>query len=73
MWDRDAPALAQASGAVLSITDDGETRTLDVPLAQLREGSITYRRNSGSVTFRLEVFLKNRRSLSETWSLEPAP
>ncbi|MGE5570179.1 MAG: hypothetical protein ACM3S5_14180 [Rhodospirillales bacterium] len=72
-WDRNAPALAQASGAVLSITDGGQARTLDIPLAQLREGSVTYRRTSGSVTFRLEVFLKNKRSLSETWSLEAAP
>lgn len=72
-WDRDAPALAQASGAVLSITDGGQTRTLDIPLTQLREGSVTYRRTSGSVTFQLEVFLKNRRSLSETWSLKAAP
>jgi hypothetical protein len=70
-WDHNAPALASASGAVLSITDGAETRSLDLSAAQLRTASVTYCRTSDQVTFRLEIFLKDKRTLSETWDLAP--
>jgi hypothetical protein len=70
-WDREAPALASAAGGMLTISDGGQTRSLDLSLDQLRDGSVTYRRLSTRVRLRLEVFLKGKRSLSETWELRP--
>jgi hypothetical protein len=34
---------------------------------------VIYRRLSGDVTLRLEVFLKGKRSVSETWDLKAPP
>ncbi|RPJ81036.1 MAG: hypothetical protein EHM13_11105, partial [Acidobacteria bacterium] len=72
-WDRDAPPLASAMSAVLSITDSSQTRTLDLSAAQLRAGSVIYRRVTSRVRFRLEVLLKDKRTVSETWDLAPLP
>jgi hypothetical protein len=68
-WDRNAPAIAHAERAVLSITDGNQSQSLDIEQAVLRRQgfSVTYHRVTDRVTFRLEVFLKNRRSISETW------
>jgi hypothetical protein len=40
---------------------------MDLTVAQLKNGSVIYRKVSNQVQFRLEVFLKERRSVSETW------
>ncbi len=68
-WDRDAPALDSAERGVLSITDGGVNKSLELTQAQLRGGSVIYRRMTKAVRFRLEIFLKGNRSLSETWEL----
>lgn len=68
-WDRSAPALASAQKAFLSINDGGQSRSLDLSLEQLRNGSVIYRRRSGQVTLRLEVLLKGKRTVSESWDL----
>lgn len=70
-WDRDAAALSQAQRAILIIGDGDQTRTLELDPMQLRRGSVSYRRASGPVRFRLELYLRGNRSLSETW--EPNP
>jgi hypothetical protein len=70
-WDRDAAALGQAERGILIIADGDQTRTLELDARQLRSGSVSYRRASGPVRFRLELYLKGNRSLSEGW--EPAP
>jgi len=66
-WDRRAPALSQAERGILIIGDGDQTRTLELDGAQLRSGSVIYRRVSGPVRFRLELYLKGNRSLSEAW------
>ncbi len=77
-WDRNAPAIAHAERAVLSIGDGNQSQSLDIEQAVLRRQgfSVTYHRVTDRVAFRLEVFLKNRRSVSETWEFGgsgPAP
>jgi hypothetical protein len=68
-WDRNAPAITHAERAVLSIADGAQSQSLDIEQAVLRRQgfSVTYHRVTDRVTFRLEVFLKNRRSVSESW------
>ncbi len=66
-WDRTAAPIVSAQGGTLSIYDGGENRTLELSSAQLRAGSVIYRRMSPQVKFRLEVLLRDRRSVSETW------
>lgn len=69
VWDRSAPAFALAQHAILSIWDGDQSRTIELSRAQLQSGSVVYRRVSGQVKFQLEVFFKERRTLSETWEL----
>lgn len=70
-WDRNAVAIAQAERAVLTINDGGNTVSLDLELPVLRNPGfgVTYHRVTEQLRFRLEVFLKNRRSVSETWEM----
>jgi len=70
-WDRRAPALRRAQRGILIIADGDETRALELDAAQLRSGSVIYRPLSGSVRFRLELYLTGNRTLSEAW--EPPP
>ena len=66
-WDRLAPAIRGAQRGVLQITDGAYHKQLDLDPSQLQIGSVIYRRVSGSVSFRLEVFTRDRTSLVETW------
>lgn len=70
-WDKNAPAIVQAQKAVLSISDGDQNQSLDVELPALQNQGfgVTYHRVTDRVRFRLEVFLKGRRSVSETWEL----
>jgi len=67
IWDRQAPPVALAEGARLSISDGEQSRGLDLTAVQLQRGSVIYRKLTNQVRFRLEVFLKQGRSVSETW------
>jgi hypothetical protein len=70
-WDRNAPAIAQAQRALLSISDGDQNQSLDMelPILQSQGFGVTYHRVTDRVKFRLEVFLKSGRSVSETWVL----
>ncbi|MGD0015022.1 MAG: hypothetical protein ABSD56_11470 [Bryobacteraceae bacterium] len=67
IWDRQAPSVALAQGGRLSISDGEQSRGLDLTAAQLQRGSVIYRKLTNQVRFRLEVFLKQGRSVSEIW------
>jgi hypothetical protein len=66
-WDRHARPIEDGGSGLLHITDGGQDRTLDLSSEQLKSGSVIYRRMTGRVRFRLEVFLKGGRSVTETW------
>ena len=70
-WDQHALPIENGGSGLLHITDGGQNRTLELSPEQLKSGSVIYRRLSGQVRFRLEVFLKGRRSVSETWDSGP--
>jgi hypothetical protein len=66
-WDRHARPIENGGNGLLHIIDGGQTRTLELSPDQLKSGSVIYRRMTAQVRFRLEVFLKGGRSVSETW------
>ena len=68
-WDRNSPAIAHAERAVLTIADGDQSKSLDLDQSMLRRQgySVAYHRVTDRVAFRLEVFLKGRRSVSESW------
>ena len=69
-WDRQAPAIRTAQKGVLNIEDGAYSKTVDLDPGQLQTGSVVYHHNSNHVRFRLEVYPKDRDSLTETheWS-----
>jgi len=67
-WDRLARPLARAEFGVLVITDGGQTRSTVLTPAQLRIGSVTYRKVTNQVRFRLEIVLKGHGAVSEGWA-----
>lgn len=54
-WNRDSDAVKTAVKAVLTISDGPQQETLNVDLAQLRNGSVVYTPATPDVSFRLEV------------------
>lgn len=68
-WDKDAPAIVAAQRGVLFIVDGSKSRSLLLSATQLHKESVFYHKASADVHFRLEVFLKGNRSVSETWDL----
>ncbi len=54
-WDPKAPAVAKAEKAVLSISDSGQTRTLQLDSADLRDGRVAYAPTGADISFRLEL------------------
>jgi hypothetical protein len=68
-WDKDAPAIASAQSGLLTILDGDVKKSLDLTAAELRNASVVYRRTTPDVHFRLEIFLKGHRTVSETWDL----
>ena len=65
-WDPNAPAIRGGKRAVLVITDGASSRTLKIEPDQLRAGSVIYRRVSEPVSFKMEVFVKETLSVTET-------
>lgn len=65
-WDQNSAAVRNAARGVLTISDGAYGRTIELDSNQLRVGSVLYRRVSDAVTFRLEVFPKERVSLAES-------
>ena len=72
-WDRNAPAIKSAQRGVLHISDGGREKAVDVDLLQLQNPQVFYRNLSAKVAFRLEVYTKEKVSLSESieWVQEP--
>jgi hypothetical protein len=66
LWDRQAPVILKARSGLLTIADGSFNKSLDLDPSQLQNGSVIYRYLTNRVTFRLEVFSRNRASVVET-------
>ena len=51
---------------MLLITENGSQKKVDLDIGHLRNGSVIYRKVSGDVDFRLEVFANEKVSIAET-------
>jgi hypothetical protein len=65
-WDRSSPAIQASSRGQLTIIDGGNQKVVNLDTAQLQNGSVIYRRSTGDVRFRLEVFARDRVTVAET-------
>lgn len=65
-WDRTAPAIRTAGHGVLYIKDGDFNKSLNLDASELQVGSVVYRKPSTSVSFKLEVYPKDRTTVSET-------
>ncbi|HLK68112.1 MAG TPA: energy transducer TonB [Bryobacteraceae bacterium] len=58
-WNRDSDAIRTATHAVLVISDGDQHENVEMDLAQLRNGSISYSPATSDVIFRMEVTGRN--------------
>ena len=65
-WDRGAPAIRAARRGSVLIEDGQVKLTRDLETTELQNGSIVYTPATASVHFRLQVFPKERDSITET-------
>jgi hypothetical protein len=65
-WDRNAGSVTKANRGVLSISDGGKRRDLELTGLQLRNGRVLYSRLSGDVILRLEVFPEGQAGVVES-------
>lgn len=72
-WDRNAPAVLFASRGLLTITDSGSVRVIDLDLAQLKNGSLLYTPVSGDVLIQLEVIGSGPAATESVRVLGPGP
>lgn len=65
-WDRTAPAVRNANRGVMTILAGDDSRRIELSFNDLQAGQLIYRSSPSTVIFRLEVFPKDRTSVSET-------
>ncbi len=65
-WDRTAPAVRNANRGVMTILAGDDNRRIELSFNDLQAGQLIYRSSPSTVTFRLEVFPKDRTSVAET-------
>lgn len=65
-WDPLAPAIRNSTRGVLHLDSREETRAIDLNASQLRAGSLIYKSLPERVVLRLDVYPRERSSVSET-------
>lgn len=71
-WNGSSAAIGQALRGVLTVTEGRSPKEVKLGFAELRNGLLLYHNAGPAITFKLEVFLKENRALSETVSLRLA-
>ena len=71
-WNGSSAPMKQALRGVLTITEGRAPKEVNLGFAELRNGLLLYHNAGPAITFKLEVFLKENRALSETVSLRLA-
>jgi hypothetical protein len=66
-WDRQSPAIRAAQKGILTIEDGTYSKPTNLGVSELQSGSVViYRPVTARVTFRLDLFVKEHDSVSET-------
>jgi len=63
-WNRDSDAVRNATKAVLSISDGDQHENVEMDLAQLRNGSISYSPSGADISFKMEVTGKGQSKIA---------
>jgi hypothetical protein len=66
-WDRHAQAVRSAQRGVLTIVEGTYDKKVDLDVLQLQNPTVYYRNMSDTVSFRLEIYTKERVAVSETF------
>lgn len=67
-WDRQSLAVKGGWRGLLTITEGGDSKSVQMDVSQLQNGTILYRHVSPEIHLKLEVFLKEQRSVVETYT-----
>ena len=67
-WDRKSLAVKGGLRGLLTITEGGDSKSVQMDVPQLQNGTILYRHVAPEIHFKLEVFLKEQRSVVETYT-----
>lgn len=70
-WDPQSPAVKTSWRGVLTIVEGSDSKNVQIDPMKLQFGSVLYRHVAPEVEFRLEVFLKEHRTVAEsvTWHM----
>jgi hypothetical protein len=66
-WDRQSLAVKGGWRGLLTITEGTDSKAVQMDVPQLQNGSVLYRHIAPEVQFKLEIFLKEQRSVVETF------
>ena len=66
-WDRQSLAVKGGWRGLLTITEGGDSKSVQMDVPQLQNGTVLYRHVAPEIHFKLEIFLKEQRSVVETY------
>ena len=65
-WDKTSPVVKAAARARLTVSEGALQRTVDLDQSQVLAGSVLYRHIAPEIDFRMELILKDQRSVVES-------
>jgi hypothetical protein len=68
-WNRDSEAIRTALHGVLTITEGAASKEVKLDFPELRNGSVLYHKVGQQVSFRLDLYFKENRVLTESVTL----
>jgi hypothetical protein len=68
-WNSEMTVFQSARRGVLHIADGDNTKTVDLSKADLARGGVLYRNSSADIVFSLEIFPRERTSITESVSI----
>ena len=66
-WDRQSLAVKGGWRGLLTITEGGDSKSVQMDVPQLQNGTVLYRHVAPEIHFKLEIFMKEQRSVVETY------
>ena len=68
-WDRESEAVKTALHGVLTITEGAASKEVKLEFPELRNGTVLYHKVGSQVSFRLDLYFKENRVLTESITL----
>ncbi len=67
-WDRQSLAVKGGWRGLLTISEGADSKSVQMDVPQLQNGTVLYRHVAPEIQFKLEIFLKEQRSVVETYT-----